>query len=258
MGGAADISDIIGSPKTMTSAIIMPSVMFRRASVIADGRSSPAQDVADVPVDAEDAADLDAVPADDDAASGSVEDASEATSEGRRTLSSRPFVSVHSRLRSPMVGGALVGLLCVAGIAGLTGVLGYQAHQGRELDSREGLFLQAARQAALNLTTIRYTEVDADIRRVVDSSTGAFRDEFKKHAPEFADAVRQAQSVSEGSIVGAGIESMHGATAQVLVATEVKSALAGAPSQQPRHWRMRISVQAVDGGAKVSGVEFVT
>jgi len=152
----------------------------------------------------------------------------------------------------------LVGLLCVAGIAVLTGVLGYQAHREGELDNPKGLFLRTARQAALNLTTIRYTEVDADIQRVLDSSTGAFRDEFKTRAPEFAEAVRQAQSVSEGSIVGAGIESMQGSTARVLVATAVKSSSAGAPPQEPRHWRMRISVQAVDGSAKVSGVEFVT
>jgi Mce-associated membrane protein len=242
----------------MTSAIIMASVMFRRASVITDGRSLSPQDVTDVPVDAEHSADLDAVPADHDATSGRIGDTSEETPEGGRTVSRRPFAFAHPRPRSPMIGGALVGLLCVAGTAVLTSVLGYQAHQGRELDSQERLFLQAARQSALNLTTIGYTEVDADIQRVVDSSTGAFRNEFKAHAREFADAVRQAQSISEGSIVGAGVESIHGGTAQVLVATEVKSTLAGSPSQQPRHWRMRISVQTVDGGAKVSGVEFVT
>jgi Mce-associated membrane protein len=37
----------------------------------------------------------------------------------------------------------------------------------------------------------------------------------------------------------------------------VKTSNAGAPEQAPRAWRMRISVQKVDDGAKVSNVEFV-
>jgi Mce-associated membrane protein len=42
-----------------------------------------------------------------------------------------------------------------------------------------------------------------------------------------------------------------------LVAVTVKTSNAGAPDQQPRSWRMRISVQKVGDEAKVSNVEFV-
>ena len=43
----------------------------------------------------------------------------------------------------------------------------------------------------------------------------------------------------------------------MLVAVTVTPSNAGAPEQQPRAWRMRISVQKVGDDAKVSNVEFV-
>jgi Mce-associated membrane protein len=43
----------------------------------------------------------------------------------------------------------------------------------------------------------------------------------------------------------------------VLVAVSVKTSNAGAADNQPRGWRMRISVQKIGDQAKVSNVEFV-
>ena len=43
----------------------------------------------------------------------------------------------------------------------------------------------------------------------------------------------------------------------MLVAVTVNTSNAGAPEQQPRAWRMRITVQKVGDEAKVSNVEFV-
>jgi Mce-associated membrane protein len=46
--------------------------------------------------------------------------------------------------------------------------------------------------------------------------------------------------------------------ARVLVALSVATANLGAPAQQPRYWRMRVTVSKVDGGgAKISKVDFV-
>ncbi len=69
--------------------------------------------------------------------------------------------------------------------------------------------------------------------------------------------VKQAQSKSTGEVTAAGVESETGDSAQVLVAVTVKTSNAGAPEQEPRAWRMRISVKKVDNDAKVSNVEFV-
>ena len=119
------------------------------------------------------------------------------------------------------------------------------------------LFLQAGRQGALNLTTIRWGEVDSNVQRILDGSTGAFRDDFAARAPSFAGVVKQAQSTSEGAITAAGLESVQGDTARVLVAATVKTANSAAAEQEPRAWRMRVTVQKNGDRALVSNVEFV-
>jgi Mce-associated membrane protein len=151
----------------------------------------------------------------------------------------------------------VVAVLIVVALAGLVGWLGKRAYESHRSAQQRALFLQVARQGALNLTTISYTEVDADIRRILDSSTGAFHDDFQQRAQPFIDFVKQAQSKSEGTVTEAGLESVQADNAQALVAVTVKTSNAGAAQQQPRTWRMRISVQQVGDGAKVSNVEFV-
>lgn len=145
----------------------------------------------------------------------------------------------------------------VAGLAGLTGWLGYHQFQSHQAQQRHNVFLQAARQAALNLTTISYTEAGADVARILDSATGQFRDDFQQRSQPFIEVVNKAQSRSVGTIIDAGVQSEQDNQAQVLVAVNVDTSLAGVPEPQPRAWRMRMTVQRVGSGAKVSNVEFV-
>jgi Mce-associated membrane protein len=154
--------------------------------------------------------------------------------------------------------GLVVGVLCVCVLAGLVSWLGVTAYHARATQQQRQLFLQAGRQGALNLTTIRYADVDSDVQRVLDASTGKFYDEFKSHTTDFVAAVRQAQSSSTGAVSEAGIESVDGDTAQVLVTVAVRTSTAQGQSQEPRYWRMRVVVKKVDqSAAKVADVEFV-
>jgi Mce-associated membrane protein len=159
----------------------------------------------------------------------------------------------HSRVRAAIA----VGIAVVAALGSLTGWLGYQTYGVRQGERQRNLFVEVGRQGAVNLTTISYTEADADVQRILDSSTGTFYDDFKKRSQPFVEVVKQAQSKSQGTVTAAGLESQAGDQAQVLVAVSVNTTIAGAPEQQPRSWRMRISVQKVSDGAKVSNVEFV-
>jgi Mce-associated membrane protein len=150
-----------------------------------------------------------------------------------------------------------VGLVTTVALAGLGGWLGFRAYQWNETQHQRALFVAVARQGAVNLTTIDYNEADADVQRILNSATGGFYDDFSKRSQPFVDVLKQTRSKSEGTVTEAGLESEHGDTAQVLVAVTVKTANAGAQEQAPRLWRMRIGVQRVGDGAKVSNVEFV-
>ena len=146
-------------------------------------------------------------------------------------------------------------LLCIASAA-LAGWLGFRAWQAHELSAAHARWVQVARQGALNLTTIDYTRVDADVQRILDSSTGRFRDDFQNRSQPFVDVVKQAQSKSEGTITEAALESSNADGAQVLVSLAVKTWAAGT-QQDIKSWRMRIQVENAGDGAKVSNVEFV-
>lgn len=161
--------------------------------------------------------------------------------------------------RRPSVTGAAMtaGLALVVALGALIGWLGYRDYQDRQFAATQAAVVNAAREGATNLTTIDFTRIDADIARILDSSTGTFHDDFAGRAQPFIEVVKQAQSKSEGTVTSAGLESMEGDLGRVLVAVSVKTSNAGAREQEPRAWRMRIDVKRVDGGFKMSNVQFV-
>jgi Mce-associated membrane protein len=161
------------------------------------------------------------------------------------------------RRMSPVRLSTILGLVVVVALAGLTGWLGFQAYHSHKAEQERTLFLEVGRQGALNLTSIDWENADADVQRVLDSATGAFYDEFQQRARPYAEVVKQTKAISAGTISEAGIESVTDNEAKVLVAVNVKSANAGAAEQEPRAFRMLLTVQKVDGEAKVAQVEFV-
>jgi Mce-associated membrane protein len=151
-----------------------------------------------------------------------------------------------------------VAIATVVALLGVGGWLGFRLHQDHQVQDERSLYLQVARQTAINLTTISYAEVDADIKRVLDSATGGFHDEFQNRSQPFVEVVKKVQSKTEGSIAEAGLVSYTKEQAQVLVAISVKTSMGAAPpDQEPRRWRMRLTVDKIGDGAKVSNVEFV-
>ncbi|MFV8170277.1 mammalian cell entry protein [Mycolicibacterium peregrinum] len=154
-------------------------------------------------------------------------------------------------------GPLLVGVLTLAVIGGLTGWLGWHTHRSEQTQRLNDMFLQAGRQGALNLTTMDFAHVEADIQRVLDGSIGTFYDDFEQRAPAFEEVVKKTQSKTQGTVTDAGIESVSGDSARVLVAVSVKTSNVAAPEQRPRLWRMRIDVQKVGDVAKVTNVGFV-
>jgi Mce-associated membrane protein len=204
-------------------------------------------------VDETSAEDIDAE--DFDAEEADVEDSEVDDAEGAAEVGTRkPVREWFSGVPRPIA----VGLAIIMALSGLGGWLGFRIHQDNQVQAQRNLYVQVARQTAINLTTINYTEVDADIKRVLDSATGAFRDEFQNRSQPFVEVVKKVQSKSEGTISEAGLLSYTKDQAQVLVAVAVKTSMAAAPAdQEPRRWRMRLTVDKTGDSAKVSNVEFV-
>ncbi|MGW0159128.1 Mce protein [Mycobacterium sp. NPDC003323] len=152
----------------------------------------------------------------------------------------------------------ILGLVVVVALAALVGWMGYRTYESQQLDAKRELFLQVGRQGAINLTTIDFERAEADVQRILDSATGTFYDDFQQRAGPFIEVVKQAQSKSVGSVTEAGLETYSDTEARVLVAVTVQTSNAGAAEQQPRLWRMRVTVQDIgEDQVKVANVEFV-
>ena len=151
----------------------------------------------------------------------------------------------------------IIGLIAVVVFGTLGGWVDYRAYHAHQAQPQRELFLAAAKRGAQNLTTIDYKQADADVKRVLDSATGNFYDDFSRRAPSFTDVVKQVKSKSTGTVTAAGVESISGEAAKVLVAVTVNTEVANGPPQPVRAFRMRLTVQKVGDDAKVSNVEFV-
>jgi Mce-associated membrane protein len=175
---------------------------------------------------------------------------------GADDADSAPAAKSRKRV-SPVRCATLFGLALVVALAGLTGWLGFRAHQSQQAQAKRSQFLQVARQGALNLTTIDWQHADTDVRRILDGATGEFYDDFAKRSQPFIEVLRQAKATTVGKITEAGLESETPDSAQALVAVSVRTSNAGESDPVPRAWRMRITVQRIGDQVKVSNVGFV-
>ncbi|MCV7408521.1 hypothetical protein AWC05_05705 [Mycobacterium florentinum] len=151
----------------------------------------------------------------------------------------------------------LVCVITAVALGAVCGLFVWNLYQAHRAEQKVAHFLEAARQAALNLTTIGHTTAERDVARIVDSSTAPFVDDFRNRSQQFIELVKHAQTDTVGTVVGAGLESVDKDKAKVLVAVSVKTSNAAAPQQEPRLWRMRIEVQETSTGFKASNVDFV-
>ncbi|MCG7611422.1 MULTISPECIES: Mce protein [Mycobacterium] len=158
-------------------------------------------------------------------------------------------------LRSASAG--IVGGVLVVALLALTGWLGYGYYQVHQEQQRRAMFVDTARLGATNLTSIDWEHAEDDIQRVLDISTGRFYDDFERRSKSFLEVVKQIKSKSTGTVTSSGLESYSDDKANVLVSVTVRSTNAGVPEQKPQVWRMVVTVQDIEGKAKVSNVEFI-
>ncbi|HEY1839179.1 MAG TPA: mammalian cell entry protein [Mycobacterium sp.] len=152
----------------------------------------------------------------------------------------------------------IAGLVAGVFLAGLVGWLGFRTYEAQNREDERDRFVRAAADVAVNLSTVDYQHADADAQRILDSATGKFADSFARRKQSYIDTAKNTRTRSLGAVTDAGLESQSGDRGRVLVAVTVKSADPAQAQQEPQFLRMRITVQKVRDGAKVSDVAFVS
>jgi len=158
----------------------------------------------------------------------------------------------------PAVGLGAAGVVAAL-LVSLTGYLLWQHKAMAQQRHSAAEFASAARQNVINLMSIDYNNADDSVERVLDSSTGRFKSNFAETAEDFVKALRDEKIITKATVNDTAVESMSGDTAVVLVSATSQREGPQAPKdqQQPRLWRIVVSLERDGDQIKMSGVEFV-
>ncbi len=154
--------------------------------------------------------------------------------------------------------GKAAAILLICAFAALSGLMTWQHHKSTQRQQRAAAFVAGAKRGVVNMISLDFNRAKEDVQRVIDSSTGKFRDDFAQQAADFTKTVEQSKVVTEGTVTAAALESMDEHSALVLVSAISRiTNLPAAKDQQPRSWRLKVTVTDDGGQYKMSKVEFV-
>jgi Mce-associated membrane protein len=149
---------------------------------------------------------------------------------------------------------AIILILC---FAGASGYMLWQHRDTTQRAQRAANFVAGARQGVVNMTSLDFNKAKEDVQRVIDSSTGEFRDDFQQRAKDFATVVEQSKVVTQGTVNVAALESMDEHSGLVLVSATSRITNSAGAKDEPRVWRLRVTVTEDGGQYKMSKVDFV-
>lgn len=125
-------------------------------------------------------------------------------------------------------------------------------------EARREAVLSAARQQALNFTTIGYKTVDKDIDRVIDGSTGDFKASYEQNRKTIKETVTKNKSTSKGQVLSAGVKTVDADSAVALVVVDAQVTNVAHKKPTLQNYRMQFDLAKLENGKwLVSGVEFV-
>ncbi|MGH8894715.1 MAG: hypothetical protein ACRDWY_15645 [Actinomycetes bacterium] len=132
-----------------------------------------------------------------------------------------------------------------------------QLSDAADRGERRTEILQAARQHAVNFTTLDYRRLDRDLGRVLDGATGEFRTQFEAGTKDLSELVTANKAVSEGEVLEAGLVSDDADSARVLVVADSTVTNAADPKPQKRHYRLQLDLVRDGDRWLVSDLQFV-
>ncbi|BBY62276.1 hypothetical protein [Mycolicibacterium helvum] len=161
-------------------------------------------------------------------------------------------------VRLTTVAAVLAALVVIAALLGTSGSMLWQHRNANQLQHRDAEFAAAARQGVVNLMSLDYTHAKESVQRVIDGSTGKFKSNFEDGSGDLIKALQDAKVVTKVTVNDAAVESMDKDSATVLVAATSQRTGQDAPKedQQPRVWRVVVSLVREGDQVKMSDIEF--
>jgi len=150
-----------------------------------------------------------------------------------------------------------LSLVCTAALITLSVlmVLNHR-HQAAE-EQQRAEYAAAGRQSVVTLMSLDFNKAKDDVQRIIDNSTGEFRDDFKNQAEDFIKVAQDSKVVTEVTANVVAVESMTKDSATVLVSASSRVTNSAGAKQEPRSWRLSVNLQREGDQIKMSKVEFV-
>jgi Mce-associated membrane protein len=162
------------------------------------------------------------------------------------------------RLPSLSIVGKAAAIVSICFFVAIAVYMELQHHQATQRRAREAEFVAGAKQGVINMTSLDFNKAKEDVQRVIDSSTGEFKEDFQQRANTFTSVVQQSKAITEGTVNATALQSMNGNSASILVAATSRITNSPPGKDEPaRVWRLKVTVTEVDGQYKMSKVEYV-
>ena len=156
---------------------------------------------------------------------------------------------------TPLVATLLVALFAGAAYLGFNKLTVI-----RDADSRtatQAQVVEIARDKVLDLTRFSAKTAERDTQRLLEGVTDEFRTNYQDQVKAFGSAVTRERVTSTGTIASAGLKSLDGNTAEVLVAATGTVQNKKANQPEPRYYRLLVELKRVGDNWLVNGLEFV-
>lgn len=150
-----------------------------------------------------------------------------------------------------------LAVICTCALLAASGYMAWYHQQAMRHQQRTAEFVAAARQGVVALFSIDHDKAKEDVQRILDNSTGQFKEDFQREAKDFTQAAQDAKVVTEGTVQAAAVETMTDDAAVVLVSATTTVTNAAGAKQDPRPWRLSVNVARDGDRVKISKVEFV-
>jgi Mce-associated membrane protein len=147
--------------------------------------------------------------------------------------------------------------LLIGALLALTGLMLVRHNEAAATRAQDRRLIEAASEGIVALLSIDHDRAEADVQRILDLSIGAFRDDFASRAGDFIATAQKGKSVTKGAVTAVALESTGDDNAVVLVAATSQVTNASGARDDPRPWRMSVTVSRDEDQWKMSNVEFV-
>jgi Mce-associated membrane protein len=154
---------------------------------------------------------------------------------------------------------ATVVVLVVIASSAVSAFIVIQHGHTTQQHQRAAEFAAAAREGVVTLTSLDFSDAKAGVQRIIDNSTGSFKSDFAKMAPDFAKVVEQSKVIERGTVkaVAVDVDSMTNDSAVVLIASTSEVTNAAGAKQEPRNFKLIVTLTRDSDQLKMSKVEFV-